>query len=243
MSGIKHTILVLAAIFLAYLWLEIPALSYYSLQAFALAAISFFVLKRLTKAEIWHILPKTHSPEIALVSFAIVLLIGATGNASSIFYPFAYVHLFFLVMTTRQNTAIIATIATMLVHYALEPALTTANITTLLTLPLMLVFFLFARRQYDDARLQHRLVKEEEKALEDVTRKEHTLESFITEFMQPKLILLEDMLETAIHRDETLDLQTLKTQVSLLESENEKVLAKIRQVDTPTETANQNQEP
>lgn len=229
MSGLKHTIAVLISIFAAYIWLSIPQLSYYSLQAFALSAFGFFVVKRLSKeAQIWHILPKTHSIEIIFISFAIIILVGSTGNAESIFYPFSYVHLFFLVMTARQSTATVATMATMLTHYALEPVITTSSIATLITLPLMLVFFLFARRQYDDARLQHKLIAAETNALDDITQKEHSLESFIANFIQPKLTVIQDILETAIHRNETIDPQLMHTQITIVTSESQKILKKIQ---------------
>lgn len=226
MSQFKHTLAVLLAIGLAYIWLLTPSLSYYSLQAFALATFGFFLSKRFSKAQLWHILPETHSFEIVFISFAMTVLIGSTGNASSIFYPFSYIHLFFLVMTTRQITAITATLSLMLVHYALEPEITSLTIAAFTTLPLMLIFFLFARRQYDDARLQQKIAQEEEQQLDSMTKKEHSLESFIKEFLQPKLNVLVDLLTTSIHRNEPIDPQILETQISLIASESQKIIEK-----------------
>jgi hypothetical protein len=231
MSHVKHTLAVLFSIGLAYIWLTVPVLANYSLQAFALATIGFFLSKRFSRAQIWHIMPETHSFEIVFISFAITLLIGATGNAESIFYPFAYIHLFFLVMTTRQTTAITATMAILVVHYALQPEINSATIATLTTLPLMLIFFLFARRQYDDARLQLKLAQAEEDALEDLTEKELSLEGFIINFLQPKLAIITDLLETSIHRRESVDPEIVKTQVSLLASESKKVITKLHSPD------------
>lgn len=173
-------------------------------------------------------MPQNHSIELAFISFAITLLIGATGNTASIFYPFSLIHLFLLVMTARQNTAIAATALSMVVHYALEPIVTSHVVGVLFTLPLMLVFFLFARRQYDDARLQHKIVLAEEQKLEEVLQKELTLESFIRDFLKPKLLILEDLLETAIHRNEPIDTQALESQISLLANESQKVLEKTK---------------
>lgn len=235
MSQLKHTLAVLGSIGLAYFWLSNPILSYYSLQAFALTIFFFFISKRLGKAQIWHILPENNSLEIVFVSFAVTVLIGSTGNASSIFYPFSYIHLFFLVMTTRQVTAISATLAIMLVHYALQPEITSLTIATFTTLPLMLIFFLFARRQYDDARLQQKIAEKEEKQLESVIQQELTLESFITKFLLPKLNILQDMLETSTHRNEPIDSQILETQISLLASESKKIVAKTKKEATETE--------
>lgn len=226
MSQLKHTLAVIFSIIFAYIWLVTPSLEYYSLQAFAVSIFGFFITKRLSKAQLWHILPESNSFEILFVSFAVTVLIGSTGNASSIFYPFAYIHLFFLVMTTRQVTAISATLTIMLAHYALEPELNSLTIATITTLPLMLIFFLFARRQYDDARLQQKIAETEEKELESITKKELSLESFITNFLQPKLNIIHDMLETSTHRNEPIDNQILETQISILSSESQKIIEK-----------------
>lgn len=224
MSSLKHTIAVLLAIALAYFWLTTPTLSQYSLQAFATATLGFFITKRIYGSKVWHILPRAHSIEIVFISFAVILLIGSTGNASSLFYPFAYIHLFFLAMTTRQNTAIAATLATMLTHYALEPTLTTSSIATFLTLPIMLIFFLFSRKQYDDARLQQKISEIEAQKIDELEYKEHTLESFISTFLQPKLEVLKDFVETAAQRGEPLDPRILDTQITLLASESQKAI-------------------
>lgn len=242
MSSLKHTIAVLLAIGLAYLWLTTPALSSYSLQAFAVTTVGFFITKRIYGSKIWHVLPRTHSIEIVFISFAVVLLIGSTGNASSLFYPFAYIHLFFLAMTTRQNTAIAATLATMLAHYTLEPTITTASIATFLTLPIMLIFFLFSRRQYDDARLQQKMSELEAKQIDELEYKEHNLESFINTFLQPKLNVLKDLIETAIQRGESVDPTILEKQITLLATESQKVLQINKRGGNKTDSSINNQE-
>jgi hypothetical protein len=114
---------------------------------------TFLIIKRYKKAKAWHILPDWASLEITLITFAFLLLIGATGNTLSPFYPLTYIHLFFLVMTSHIQTAIVATIAIMLFHYAVEPEMSMATIQAITTLPIMLAIFLFARKQYDEAHL------------------------------------------------------------------------------------------
>lgn len=234
MSQFRQTIAVLLAIGFAYVWLTTPSLEYYSLQAFALSTLGFFLSKRLSQAKLWHIMPEKHSFEIVFISFAVTILIGSTGNAGSIFYPFAYIHLFFLVMTTRQTTAILGTLAIMLVHYALEPTLTSSIIIAFTTLPIMLVLFLFARRQYDDAKLQHKINIEEEKQLNTLATKEHTLESFVTDFLQPKLEILQDLLETAMSRNEPVNQEVLDTQIQMLASESKKIISRTNSQDNKT---------
>lgn len=153
MSAKSHALALLLSVTLAYLWLQVPLLRQYSFQIFALLLGTFLIVKRYKKAKFWHILPDWASLEITLITFAFLLIIGATGNTQSLFYPLAYVHLFFLVMTSHVQTAIVATIAIMLFHYAIEPEFTIATIQAITTLPIMLAIFLFARKQYDEAHL------------------------------------------------------------------------------------------
>lgn len=153
MSARYHALALLLAITLAYLWLQVPILKQYSFQIFSLFVAAFLIMKRFKKAKLWHIMPDMASFEITLITFAFLLLIGATGNTKSLFFPLGYIHLFFLVMASEVPTAIIATVAIMLFHYSVEPSLETATLQAILTLPIMLAIFLFARKQYDEAHL------------------------------------------------------------------------------------------
>lgn len=153
MEAKYHALAILIAVTLAYLWLQVDVLRQFSFQIFALFLASFMIIKRYKKAKFWHILPDWASIELTIITFPFLLLIGATGNTESLFYPLGYIHLFFIVMTSHVPTAIVATIGIMLFHYALGPELTPATIQSIITLPIMLAIFLFARKQYDEAHL------------------------------------------------------------------------------------------
>lgn len=176
MSARYHALALLLAITLAYLWLQVPVLKQYSFQIFSLFVAAFLIIKRFKKAKLWHIMPDTASFEITLLTFAFLLLIGATGNTNSIFYPLGYIHLFFLVMASEVPTAIIATIAIMLFHYTVQPSLEINTIQSIITLPIMLAIFLFARRQYDEAHL-NRIAAEHSEQLRKLEHAAHEKES------------------------------------------------------------------
>lgn len=223
MSPTKHTILLLIPVLLAYIWITNPVLNPFSLQAFTISSLGYFVVKKLNKAEIWHILPKNFSLELMFITFAILLLIGSTGNAQSLFYPFTYIHLFILVMSCKEKTAIIVAMSTILFHYALETSVTSGDIATILTIPMMLLFFLFAKKQYDDAILSHSIIKKEEKEIESLSSQEHSLESFISTFLKPKLTMIEEL----VLDENTKNNETAKSQISLLINESDKILEKV----------------
>ena len=216
-----QAILLVAAVALAYFWLQVPALSRYSLQIFAATVFVFFVIKRLKKAKLWHVLPESMSLEMALVTF--LLLIGATGNIESHFYVLTYIHLFLLTLTTRVSTAISTTVAVMIFHFMLTPGLDLGELNSVLTLPVLLTFFLFAKRQYDEVQLEKTLLAKETAIAESFSSAEHNLETFITDFLKPKLRSLQQLAA----KDNT-SAKEVATQVSLLESEADKVLSQVR---------------
>lgn len=222
-SPLLQAVFILSAVIAAYIWLQTPILEKYSLQAFSLVALVFFVLKRVKKAKIWHILPENLSIEMALISFAILILVGSTGNMDSPFFVLTYVHLYFLVVSSRASTAISTTIAIMIFHYAITPNMSTSEASELFVLPLLLIFFLSAKKQYDEIKQENQILEHEAILAEQAALSEQKLESFVVGFLKPKL----SSLHTLATNQKT-DLPELATQISLIEAESDKVLEKIK---------------
>lgn len=222
LSSFFPAIGILTAIYGAYLWLQIPALTPYALQAFAGVTLSYLVLKRLQKAKLWHLLPNDNSIEISLLSFAFLLLIGATGNTDSVFYSLGYVHLFFLVLTTTLPTVFIALAGVLLFHFTLTQELTPVALSMIATLPLLLVLFLFGKKQYDEVQLDRRVIDQEKVQYDALKSSSDSLEVFLQQFLQPKLQMLEELT-----KDST-QLKTLQNQLSLLQSEVTKLLTRVK---------------
>ncbi|PIR60268.1 MAG: hypothetical protein COU67_02800 [Candidatus Pacebacteria bacterium CG10_big_fil_rev_8_21_14_0_10_44_54] len=220
MSNVLHSAALVITIGFVYVWLSIPVLQPYSLQIFALTIAVFFIIKRLAKAKFWHIVPEHASLEITLLTFAFLILIGATGNLESPFFALSYIHLFFLVLATRPPTAIVTTIATALLHFSLAGTLNAAMLQALISLPVLLLIFLFAKAQYDEAKAAEEIIAAEEQQLETVEAKERSLEEFLTTFLQPRITTLTKFSsDPAVPKD-------LSTQLSLITSEIEKLLRK-----------------
>lgn len=178
MSALLHTLLLLGSIGLAYLWMQIPNLDQYSLQAVALSTILFFVVKYFSRSKPGHsarIIPAFASLEVAILTFTLMLLIGSTGNTESLFYPLTYIHLFFLVLSTYTITAIVTTLGVMLYHYALMPTINTGDITDLIILPIVLVFFLFAKEEHERGIRERVTIAQEETAIRHLEEKVHNL--------------------------------------------------------------------
>lgn len=163
LSALLHTIAMTLGISLVYWWLHIPSFQLYSLQAFSIIGLLYFLVKGINKTKAWHILPAFMSIETVLSTMAFLLLIGATGNTASWFYPLTYIHLFFVVFSSHVGTSIAITMLIMLFHYGLTPNLVQHDLVSLLTLPIIMTFFIFAKMQHEEV-IEDRLIIEEEEA-------------------------------------------------------------------------------
>lgn len=177
----QHVVLLLASIVCAFLWLRLPWLNSFSLQAVALVVAVYFIIKRLNKSKLNHLLPKQNSAEMSLVTFGMLLLVGKTGAISSPLFPLIYIHLFFLVMSSSRSTAAIVGSSTVLYLFALEPLITTANIGHLITIPVVLIFFMFAREQHEEVIRDQQELQQEELLVEEYSEETTQLKSTISQ--------------------------------------------------------------
>lgn len=198
------TLAVLVGFCAVFGWLAVPNLTDYALQAFAAALGLFFITKRLQKAQLWHVLPHTHSPELGLLTFAFYLLIGATGNLNSPLLPLSFIHTFIVVFTAGPYTAIATAGGAFLFHWYQEDMVSHLELVSLSIIPLLLVFFLFARRQYDVLKYEEHM-RLAESALFDKT--------------ENNLLTLVWSLEQRIHPV----LQTIHQEISELSTKNDQL--------------------
>lgn len=238
---LAQTIALGTSIILAYIWLHIPALAQYSLQAFAVCILLYFILKKLNDAAVWQVLPSTAVDEMMLVTFAFLILIGATGGTTSVFFSLIFVYLFFVSMTMRRWTSIMITLTITLFFYALNPDLTqNLNLSHLAGIPLVMVFFMFAKHQYEQVKQKQTVIEIENNKISSyqiyLEEKESELkksedntwdwlyffENFIFGFIQPKLDQIIEMAEF----EQNLD--AVRGQLTLIKLELEKLKIKIK---------------
>lgn len=170
--------LLLLAIGGAYLWLRLPALTPHALQAVAFCTFLYVLLNFAERrsGKVWQLLPQADSALLPLITFTLLLLIGATGNIDSPLYPLTYIHLFFLVMTTTLAPALIATFGAMWFHLALAPTITPATLAHVLVLPIVMAFFLFAKQQHELAIKEKQALAATIEQLDNLEEKEIDLE-------------------------------------------------------------------
>ena len=219
MSQPLHAVLLVLTVIVVFLWLQIPFLHQFSLQAFAAAAAGYLILKRLDNAKWWHVAPSFSSVEMIVATFGFLLLVGATGNTESVFYPLTYIHLFFLAYTTHHRTTFVMTLAIMAFHYGLNPVLSLAQIIDLLIIPVMTTIFLFARQQHDEILRDRDLLAEDDLIIHKLTSDEHNAIEIIRGNINPTLRRLEAYVAhlptSSRNLEQTVD--SLRQQVSTLQ--------------------------
>lgn len=220
-------ILMTLSIFAAYLWLQIPFLQQYSLQGFALAILVFFALKFFSKRR-HHVWPSSAVFELVPLVFALILLIGATGASQSSYLALLYIFLLLLVLTTTIYTSIIVTAELLFVLYALSLQLAMSDWRQLLSLPIMLGFFLYIQQQLIVSQRQRQQLASSSTVIETIANQKLTLERFVGDFLKPKLAAL-----ARLGREQETSKQVLLSQLDLLENEIDKMLARPEQI-SPT---------
>jgi hypothetical protein len=190
MKTAHHSLILSLAICLVYVWLKLPFLSPYSLQLFAVVVLLYFVIKKIHKASIRQLLPAQASIEMAIITIAFLLLIGATGNIQSVLFALSFVHLFLLALKTDLVTACIVTLEIVLFHFALTPQASLAELSFLVSLPVVMIFFLFAKQQYFKAFTQQQKLASQQAQLVQTQLIDQKLERFMQGLLEEKLTKL-----------------------------------------------------
>lgn len=169
-----------------FLWTQF-GLQTLDLQLLALLVLGFFLTKKYSKGKTWRILPTIASIEMVFLTGALLLLVATTGNLQSPIFAVTYIHLFLLVFTTQPIAAIITSCAIALFHYLSAGTITAPELNTLATIPLGLIFFLFAREQYHELLLEKEHAAQNLQTAQRAQQDERTLETVLTSFLIPKL--------------------------------------------------------
>ena len=259
MSSIKHAILLTMSVLAAYLYLQVPFLKHYSLQVFAFCSALYLILQKQQKGRFYLILPDSSSTNLALINFAFLLLTGASGSLASPFFAITFVELFFIALTTSTKTSLLLALEIMVFHFSLSIAsstnfvLSTAELSNLIALPIVTIFYLFAKSQYEKAYNNRLLIDAQTRELNRAKRDDQAVADFVTSLINRRLPMLEFLLsfpeknKIAINSEVQIlkqDLNILLRQIdqndvqhspkakSLEDEENQKMEVLIKEVET-----------
>ncbi len=216
MSFPAQSIAIVGALVGSYVWLRINTLHPFTAQLAAGLVLVYFLIRLARKKHLLMLTEERSSPEFALFSACVFLLIGSTGNLHSLFFPLAYLHIFFLTMSVRPLQAVVLGIAVILFHYSLQGSIDLPTISTLSSLLLMLLVFLFAKNQYDDRVEKEQVVEAQE---EEISEQQSNAVLFVSTFLKPKL---ETLLKLADYPEE--NKEVIIKQIILIKEEVEKLV-------------------
>ncbi len=224
MPAIKHAILLTMSVLAAYLYLQVPFLKHYFLQVFALSSALYLILQRKQKGCFTLFLPDHSSANLALINFAFLLLVGASGSLASPFFAITFVELFFIALTVPAKTALLLALEIMVFHFSLSIAtssnfiLSTAELSNLIALPIVTIFYLFAKSQYEKAYNNHLLIDAQNRELNKAKHDDQAVANFVTSLINRRLPMLEFLLSFPEKNQAALnsEIKILKQDLNLL---------------------------
>lgn len=200
MSAIKHAILLTMSVLAAYLYLQVPFLKHYSLQAFAFISALYLILQKKQKGRFYLILPEGSSANLALINFAFLLLTGASGSLASPFFALTFIELFFIALSAPAKTSLLLALEIMVFHFSLSIASSTnfvlavSELSNLIALPIVMIFYLFAKNQYEKAYHNHLLADAQARELNRAQLDDQAVDEFISSLINRRLPMLEFLL-------------------------------------------------
>lgn len=186
----------------AYLYLQVPSLAHYALQVFALIGAVYLLLQKKQRGKIHLILPENSSANLALINFAFLLLVGSSGSLASPFFALTFIELFFLALATPIRNSLLIMLEMMVFHFSLsiavssDFALSTAELSNLLALPVVMIFYLFAKDQYEKAYRNSLLVQAEARELDRAQQDDEAVADFVSSLLNHRLPMLEFLLSS-----------------------------------------------
>jgi len=200
MSAIKHAILLTMSVLAAYLYLQVPFLKHYSLQVFAFISALYLILQKKQKGRFYLILPESSSANLALINFAFLLLTGSSGSLASPFFALTFIELFFIALVVPNKTALLLVLEIMVFHFSLSIAssanfvLAISELSNLIALPIVMIFYLFAKNQYDRAYHNRLLADAQARELNKAQRDDQAVSEFVSSLINRRLPMLEFLL-------------------------------------------------
>lgn len=230
MSAIKHAILLTMSVLAAYLYLQVPFLKHYSLQVFAFISALYLILQKKQKGRFYLILPENASANLALINFAFLLFTGSSGSLASPFFALTFVELFFIALAAPVKTSLLLVLEIMVFHFSLSIASSTnfvlavSELSNLIALPIVMVFYLFAKNQYERAYQSNLLIDAQSHELNRVQHDDQAVTEFVSSLINRRLPMLEFLLSFPEKNKASItsEMQVLKRDLSLLISQIDK---------------------
>ena len=233
MPAIKRAIAMTMTVVFAYVFLQVPPVSKYSLQVFAILFILYWWRQRRRRGKTFYIFAELSSINIFFLNTAFLILIGGSQGLNSPFFALTFIQLFFVALSCEKQLAILLSLELVLFYLglglnqyglALTQTLSMTEISNLLAIPLVMVFYLFGKVQYQRAYYRSLLLDSEKQERLRAQADDLAVAAFVHSLLDRRLPMLEYLLTFPEKNSHVLsaEVQILKQDLNVLIKEIEK---------------------
>jgi len=247
MPATKRAVVLTMTIALAYVFLQIPPLAAYSLQLFAILCLAYWWLQRRRHEQLIYVFNEGASINIFILNIAFLLLIGGSQGLASPFFALTFVQLFFVALACENQLAILLSLELVLFYLglslnqhgvALPGALSATEISNLIAIPLVLIFYLFGKVQYQRAQHRSLLLDSEKQERLRAQADDLAVAFFVRNLLDRRLPMLEYLLTFPAKNSSALtaEIQVLKQDLNSLIKEIDQVKTSVEQDNLSADT-------
>jgi len=187
----------------AYVFLQTAELAKYSLQLFAILCLLYWFLQKKQGKHFFYLFNEQASINVLALNLAFLILIGNTQGLASAFFALTFVQLFFMALALENRLAILLSLELLLFYFGLalnrygvnfSTVMSMTELNNLLAIPLVMVFYLFGKVQYQ--RLHYRTLLLDSEKQEKLTAQadDQAVANFINNLLDKRLPMLEYLL-------------------------------------------------
>ena len=242
MSIIKQAIVMTLTVVFAYVFLQTPELAQYSLQFFALLCLLYWFLQKKQGIHFFYLFNEQASINVLALNLAFLILIGNTQGLASPLFSLSFVQLFFLSLALENRLAILLALELLLFYlglalnrYGLElsSSITMTELNNLLAIPLVMIFYLFGKVQYQRLHYKSLLLDSEKQEKLKAQADDQAVANFINNLLDKRLPMLEYLLTFPEK-----NMVTIQAEIQLLKEDLQKLLKEVNYKTTPVATPN-----
>jgi hypothetical protein len=203
MPAIKQAIVMTLTVVFAYIFLQTPELSGYSLQFFALLCLAYWWLQKKQGKHFFYLFNEQGSSNILVLNLAFLILIGNTQGLASAFFVLTFIQLFFVALALENRLAILLSLELFLFYLGLalnryglilSGKISMTELNNLIAIPLVTTFYLFGKVQYQRSHYHSLLLDSEKQEKLKAQADDQAVAVFINNLVDRRLPMLEYLL-------------------------------------------------
>lgn len=228
MPIIKQAIVMTLTVVFAYVFLQTAELAQYSLQFFALLCLFYWFLQKKEGNNFFQLFNQRASVNVLALNLAFLILIGNTQGLASPLFALSFVQLFFLSLALENRLAILLSLEILLFYLGLalnrygldlSSTMSMTELNNLLAIPLVMVFYLFGKVQYQRLHYKTLLLDCEKEEKLKAQADDQAVANFINNLLDKRLPMLEYLLTFPEK-----NMATVQAEIQLLKNDLNKLL-------------------